>query len=410
MKLNSRKGIWKKKYKRDIFLAFVVLVLPFCIYIHLLFEDDNSQYFNLFGNYYYHGFITTRAFAWFILSKIIPLSLCLIWFLVNSKWWRFSILLPIGLYMHSIISFFYDKVFYSEETLLETLIITALICSLIILFDESIINKFLIKGYITSSYQALKIRTLYKRLKDQFENIQNLRPVLDEIQYGLRLQHLDNLLSEKFFQQYGIKRYLSLTTANRTIVDVFSFVLIVLCPIIYNTHHLVPSGIYEVELLGLKIGSNGFLDFNTFYWFAMTKFCVLLLMMVWFISSKIWWRYAILSPIIIYSYQFLESLLDIRYLDSSSNVNVFPVVLTVIIVLRLLSYNFKYKFGILDIYEEVENELEEFIDKTATKDLNELHEFRSLSAESNKDRSTDQYLEELYRLKQKIQYELRANT
>lgn len=409
MTLNSRKGSWYNKYKRDIVLAFIVLVLPFCIYIHLLFDDDGNRYFNLFGSYYYHGFITTRAFAWFILSKVIPLFLCFIWFLTNSKWWRFTILIPCGLYLHSIISFFYNRVFQFEDTLLETSIITILLCTSVILLDEFIANKLIIKGNVSSSYQALKLKSLYKRLKKQFENTQNLRPLIDEQQYGSRLQYLDNLLSEIFFQGSDKTKYLSNENPIRSMSDIFIVVLILIMPVIYNTHHLVPSNVYEIDVLGFKIGSNGFHDFNTFYWFVLSKFCVLLLMIVWFATSKIWWRYAILSPTIIYTYQFLEGFQDIQYLDANSNIKVFPAILTILIVLMLLSYNFKYKFGILDIYEQVEIELEEFIKKSATKELNEFSEFRSLSAKRKEGRSSDEYLDELYRLKQKIQYALGAH-
>ena len=405
-----RKEFWYRKYRGDILLAFVVLGLPFCLFLHLFFEDDGNQYFSLFDRYYYHGFSTTRAFAWFVLSKLIPLLLVLIWFFTSTKWWRYYILAPIGLYVYSIVSFFLDRVFLSVDTLVETFSISILICLLVVLFDEFIVNKILVQGYMPSSYRTLKNRSLYKRVKNQLENIRNLKSSLNAIQYGSRLQHLDILLSDKVIQEFEIKSYLSKTNPNKTTGDFINVVLLMLIPIIHSTHHLIPSGLNEFEILGLKIGSNGFQDFNTFYWFAMSKFCVVVLMIAWFISTKIWWRFVVLSPVLLYLYQFIESLQDIRYLDSTTNINVFPAILTLLIILVLLSYNYKYKFRILEIYDEVENELEEFIDKIAAKEINDLHEFRSLSAESKKSRSTEQYLEKLYRLKQKILYELNTNT
>ncbi|MGB5693002.1 MAG: hypothetical protein WBM43_10380 [Flavobacteriaceae bacterium] len=172
----------------------------------------------------------------------------------------------------------------------------------------------------------------------------------------------------------------------------------------------VPKEKSTLSLIWLSLDDNGFNGMQNYFWFNAMKVSTLIPLTIWFISSSNWWRYALFSPIILYSYQIWEANQDVQQLDAVGNLKAFPAILAIVLVLIVLSNVFKYRYGLLDMYDQLESEIDMFIEQAATKDLNELHEFRSLSAESNKDRSTDQYLEELYRLKQKIQYELRANT
>ena len=99
------------------------------------------------------------------------------------------------------------------------------------------------------------------------------------------------------------------------------------------------------------------------------KFCVLVIVFLWFISSASWWRYSLLSPIIIYVYQIWETHQDTQYLDSYGNLNAFPAILSVILILILISNLLRYRYGILDIYESVEDELESIVEYIAKRRL-----------------------------------------
>ncbi len=78
---------------------------------------------------------------------------------------------------------------------------------------------------------------------------------------------------------------------------------------------------------GFTIEKNGFIDLRAFTWFILHKFIVILFSPIWFITSEHWWKYAILSPLIFFSYQFWEAFQDVSQLDAIGNIKVFPLVL-----------------------------------------------------------------------------------
>ncbi|MEJ2585244.1 MAG: hypothetical protein P8Z38_09440, partial [Robiginitalea sp.] len=74
-----------------------------------------------------------------------------------------------------------------------------------------------------------------------------------------------------------------------------------------------------------------------------------------------WWRWAILSPIIFYSYQFWESFQPVETVDGSGNLNVFPLVFLTILGVFLLSKVIRRIFINLDYQAFLEEELERSI-------------------------------------------------
>jgi hypothetical protein len=89
------------------------------------------------------------------------------------------------------------------------------------------------------------------------------------------------------------------------------------------------------------------------------KLCVLLPLCIWFLSATYWWRYAVLSPIILYTYQIWE-----LFQNSSNEVDRYeliksiPAILILVGVLLFLSKTLKYQSKILDLHQEVKGEIE----------------------------------------------------
>jgi hypothetical protein len=140
------------------------------------------------------------------------------------------------------------------------------------------------------------------------------------------------------------------------------------------------------------------------------KFGVLIPLAIWFYTSKNWWRYALLSPIILYTYQLWEANQDIQHLDALGNLKAFPAIFSVVVVLVTLSNVFKYRYGLLDMHDQLEKELDQFIEHAATKRLYVLKEYEKLNNQEKEFQDNDKYLEKLKKLKQRIQYELGTNS
>ena len=71
---------WRKKYVKDVIIAIVVVLLPFLIYTHLLFDPD-AKFIDLLGYTFEHGYDGNSTFMWYLLVKVIPILLLVIWFL-----------------------------------------------------------------------------------------------------------------------------------------------------------------------------------------------------------------------------------------------------------------------------------------------------------------------------------------
>jgi len=115
-------------------------------------------------------------------------------------------------------------------------------------------------------------------------------------------------------------------------------------------HDTISNNVQEISFMGIEMGSFGFKDVGTLIYHISQKFVVCIFMVVWFITSDFWWRWAILSPIIFYSYQFWESFQPVYEIDGAGNMSVFPLVFLTILgvlllsrIIRRISINLDYK-------------------------------------------------------------------
>ena len=115
-------------------------------------------------------------------------------------------------------------------------------------------------------------------------------------------------------------------------------------------HNAIPRNISVINLGNFEIGSFGFIDIGTLVFYSSQKLVLGILSIIWLIFNPYWWRWAILSPIIFYSYQFWESFQSTYEIESAGNLSVFPLVFLKIggvfllsRVIRRISINLDYK-------------------------------------------------------------------
>jgi hypothetical protein len=106
--------------------------------------------------------------------------------------------------------------------------------------------------------------------------------------------------------------------------------------IVLFAHHWVPPNETSSTILGLQIGSFGFRDSSTFFFYASNKMVLCALGLIWFATCRYWWRWAILSPVLFYLYQFWELFQSINDIDSTGNLKVLPLALFMAIVVAVL--------------------------------------------------------------------------
>ena len=114
-----------------------------------------------------------------------------------------------------------------------------------------------------------------------------------------------------------------------------SSLLLVLLALLF-AFHWIPENETSSIVFGIEVGSFGFRDSSTFFFYASNKMVLCVLGLIWFATCRYWWRWAILSPVLFYLYQFWELFQSINDIDSTGNLKVLPLALLAAIVVAIL--------------------------------------------------------------------------
>ncbi|EDP69706.1 hypothetical protein FBALC1_09252 [Flavobacteriales bacterium ALC-1] len=201
--------------------------------------------------------------------------------------------------------------------------------------------------------------------------------------------------------------YLLETFKNLKISDfVIVFVIIVIQLVHQFNALIVPEGLTEIRLFSFNIGHFGFEDMNSLFWILMTKLLVIIPSILWFLTSKKWWRYAIL---IIIAIEFIKLIgLFNTKTDSYDEIEFFtslPITLPIIIILILISKLINRHNKILRLNQKITNEIDETFRLIKGNDMSDLlimkKEYLTLQKEKFRINKKE-YLLKLIEIREKI--------
>lgn len=116
-----KKSLQEKRKVRKRFIIesigiFFVVISPFIFKLHEYLPRNPEATIQFLGFVFdSNGFADLSTYAWFMLGKIVPLLLLIIWFLTCKHWWYHSILIPIMMYAFQIF-----EVFQSNDGFVDT--------------------------------------------------------------------------------------------------------------------------------------------------------------------------------------------------------------------------------------------------------------------------------------------------
>lgn len=154
--------------------------------------------------------------------------------------------------------------------------------------------------------------------------------------------------------------------------DYFIGLIILLFTSLLFVYELIPKDNQELSISGLEIKTYGFLDVKTLFWYVSQKLVLFSLMTTWFITSPHWWRWAILSPILFYSYQFWEAFQVTSQLESKGNLSVFPFVFLTMGLVFLMSKVIRSHSKTLDYKAFLEKELDRGISELSRSEITSI--------------------------------------
>ena len=116
-KLGNKKA--RKRILIESFIALLIMASPFLFKAHEYVSSEDGTAFSVFGiNIQAEGFDSAEHFLWFILGKLVPFYLLLIWFFTCKHWWYHIILIPVTMYAFQIFeTYYYTDILDSQNVL-----------------------------------------------------------------------------------------------------------------------------------------------------------------------------------------------------------------------------------------------------------------------------------------------------
>ncbi len=104
----------RKKAKRKILLessfVFFIAISPFLYKLYDYLPEDPEATISFLGITMGNGgFSDISMYVWFLMSKIVPLYLMILWFMTSKNWWYHIILIPIAMYAFQLFEVIYDS-------------------------------------------------------------------------------------------------------------------------------------------------------------------------------------------------------------------------------------------------------------------------------------------------------------
>jgi hypothetical protein len=145
----------------SLIIAFM-LFIPYAFYLYKSFPESKTLetiFFTFDSNYYE----SVRYFVYHVLSKIIPLSLLLIWFTTCKHWWYYSIAIPISVYIFQLMGVLNDDIQFNDEFEFIYSLPISLIILTILYFIRSKINVYLKAMDIKKEMDEVMDRSFVKK-------------------------------------------------------------------------------------------------------------------------------------------------------------------------------------------------------------------------------------------------------
>ena len=148
--------------------------------------------------------------------------------------------------------------------------------------------------------------------------------------------------------------------------------LLAITPFLFYLYRYAPE---ESVVWQTKIGtidSGGFGSVQSFIHALFTKITFVIITALWFITSRDWWKWAILIPFMMFLFQLLGVLnYKHSYVDEFDFWYALPFIVPIIVGVIWISHELKKIVGDLDLKDEIEGELkqyeESYIDYTSKK-------------------------------------------
>lgn len=150
------------------------------------------------------------------------------------------------------------------------------------------------------------------------------------------------------------------------IIGVLLSIVLITTPFLFYLYRVAPTESQEWDTIFGTISSGGYKNVSYFFHSLFTKITFVLLTGIWFLTSRNWWKYAILVPFTMFLFQ-LSGVINhnIQYIDEYDFWYSLPVILPILFFLIYISYRIgKRSSENYELKKEVDEEINKiFSDK-----------------------------------------------
>ena len=157
--------------KKSLFIGGLIVVFiaisPFIFYSYKNFPESQTwetSFFSLdttFGDWY--------SYAWYLVGKIVPLYLLLLWFFTCKHWWHWIILVPIAMYSFQLWGLIRQNGGYDELEIYALIPLMAIVIPAVYLIRAKLFAR--VRGNDLQSFEEElgTQRSMWGQLKDLFQ-------------------------------------------------------------------------------------------------------------------------------------------------------------------------------------------------------------------------------------------------
>lgn len=337
MTQTSLSTIQFKKIIFDIKVGFIICLIPFLIFTHLFFsEDSNTIFFGVFE--FSHKFDSNQVFIWSILISLIPFLIISILYYTINRAWRYALLPLIIILFLSLMTNFSD-VWEEYKYLLSIngLILVIILLENIVFFDFLYFKKYRAARVEIKSKELLGeiFYDNYGKINRKAEEVFKSEQTIPLSSYICRIYLLLEILNKRTSGELSsIYDQKSGESFQRS--DINSILFIMLATALLFLYNLVPLSIQNLNVFNIEIGNFGFNSMHTFLWYTFFRLSLILILMWCYFKIDFWWRWALLSPIIFYTYQFSEIFLSMKMDEIENVIHLSPILFLALFILMII--------------------------------------------------------------------------
>lgn len=359
-----------KKLTYDILISTIIIIVPYLAFIYLLFDPESNS-MSFLGYRIQNSFSSNSLMVWHLMNSLVPLILLILFYINTKDTWKILILFPIGFEFISAVYIVYGSIEFSYFLFSIQGLLVALFSILsTVVFDILIFKNF---SHTRLVFRPSKLivflgKGRISEIKKRASEVLSLKGKVTNWNYSCQLYLMKRVM---FSRIEAAKAAVEITTIFRPSSIskrwIITMSLVVLTFLLFS-FMLIPGDAINVDLLGWQIPKFGFKSSKVFVWYFNRKFVYVAMFSIWLISCKQWWKWVMISPILLYSLQLIEIFVGQTIIEEQSNFVLFPIIIMLAFILYLLGSLLRRTQTMIDLDGSLEKEFANIIEELSRSD------------------------------------------